>query len=87
MVVPAFQQTLCDALRDREHHSNHDDELFYCSYLLGLLALESHGDAATEEEFIHLFSSSLNKTMVQENLNEQDQEHILDLWRQVSKSQ
>lgn len=85
MSVQHYQQQVCDALREIEHHSNDNDELFYCSYLLGLLGLQASEDLSSVVEFNQYFTEQLTSSMQQEKLNQADQTCIQQLWSGLKK--
>ncbi|RDL44108.1 hypothetical protein DN730_10760 [Marinomonas piezotolerans] len=74
---------LCETLRELEHQANDGDQLFFCAYLLGLLGLHSAAEEEGEVPFDQYFEATLKETLVAENVSDQDQHAILDLWKQV----
>ena len=76
-------QQLCDVLKEIEHHSDNSDELFYCSYILSLLGLMDLEQELSFVEFGDAFLVFLRTSMQQENITQNDQDHILQLWKKV----
>lgn len=77
-------EMLSNALREIEHCSDDNDELFYCSYILGLLGLHDHEDMAADRGFDGFFLESLQTSMSQENITAEDQKNIMQLWHKIT---
>jgi len=79
---------ICRILREIEEQSECSDELFYCSYLLGLLGIQEDNMSETKAfkdkyEFDGAFLHSLLDAMKQENIIKEDQSNICLLWEKI----
>lgn len=83
-----YYDQLCDALRDIEDTAEEGDELFYCSYLLGLLGIQAGAidDSVDKASFNSHFVQTLSNTMQQEKLSVEDQKAITRLWEKIQCS-
>ena len=74
---------ICDQLREIEHHTEDSDTLFFCAYLLGLLGVHGGIDAQGQTEFDENFEAALKEAFANENMSDEDQAQILNLWHKV----